>query len=552
VFYDTLMTIKETLKNISSGDLKKAKSYQKKVRELDEENKGHFVAFVDHENQSYDVQVYLSQKGIIDKVECDCPSRKKYCTHIVSVLLEMESKRSKSIQFTPSVKRKSSKKRPKHLALIESLPPQEVLKWLADQLKSDKALMLKFENDLIQKKELTPLELKKIHQEGVKVVLGRRKSISAKDVAEIIRIYLPIHHQVLGDQLLGKIHTAEARELIAEIKRSLLYLEYNLDRNTTRIKTYDKKLQELIFTLAHQLRPEYIENFITTWNQIDNLKDIGYDWIFGIVTSPESLPDDQKVNVIRDFITDENTRFFEKDQMYPYALKIAEKQGFLSSLLLDFPIVFYQNEYNLLLLEKLEEAGFDEKIIEHCNKIIDRYLPNYTQPFYAYLERALKKVGTNEDFYHFYQGRFQHEPTFYTYLKIVEYSPNELIKEAFLQKCKSLNPHLYRMEQIISIKMDIYNRERNIEKMVDLVKKYKLWKPAVAYTKNILKKKRLPFIKALLDIEAYSWGLSKEFYLFFESVIKDNCRYQELKTLIQYTNTSLKSKDILVKYLMKA
>jgi hypothetical protein len=545
------MTIKETITKIPAGDLKQARSFQKKVRELDEEQQGHFVAFVDHENESYDVHIKLTTEGVVEKVQCDCSSRKKICSHILAVLLELEKRQSKIIQHTPSVKRKPSKKRPKHLALIESLPPQEVLKWLGEQLKSDKALMLKFKNDLIQKKDLSASELKKIHQEGVKVVLGRRKRITTKDAAEIIRIYLPIHHQILGDQLLGKIYSIEARELIAEIKRGLMYLEYNLERSTTRIKTYNKKIQELIFALAHQLRPEYINDFKATWSQVENLTNIGFEWVFGIICSPECLSDDQKIKELRGFITDEKTRFYGKDQMYPFALSVAENNGLLTKLLPDFPIVFYQNEYNLSLLEKLEDAGFYEKIIEHCYRIIDRYLPNYTQPFYAYLERALEKVGTKEDFYHFYESRFHHEPTFYTYLKMIEYAPNELSREAFLQKCKGLNPHLYRTEQIISIKLDIYNREKKYNKMVTLVKKYKIWKPSVEYAENILAKERLPFIKALLDIEAYSWGLSIEFYAFFESVIKDYCNHRELKTLIQYRNTSLKSKDIMVRYLMK-
>lgn len=53
-----------------------------KVRELNEESKGVFIAFVNEGKESYDVHLSIDDKNELVKQECDCET-KKPCLHQV-------------------------------------------------------------------------------------------------------------------------------------------------------------------------------------------------------------------------------------------------------------------------------------------------------------------------------------------------------------------------------------------------------------------------------------------------------------------------------------
>ena len=77
-----------------------------KVRELDEESNGVFVAFVDEGKDSYDVHISIDDKNELLKQECDCEN-KKPCLHQVFLVEFISNKNQNS---KGAEKRKTTKK----------------------------------------------------------------------------------------------------------------------------------------------------------------------------------------------------------------------------------------------------------------------------------------------------------------------------------------------------------------------------------------------------------------------------------------------------------
>ncbi|MEJ7682788.1 MAG: hypothetical protein WKG06_33995 [Segetibacter sp.] len=77
-----------------------------KVRECDETEKGHYVAYVDEGNDTFDVSLILSPDQKIVSHVCDCKNSSSFCRHKTALLIHIE----KGSKITQSVKAKKKAK----------------------------------------------------------------------------------------------------------------------------------------------------------------------------------------------------------------------------------------------------------------------------------------------------------------------------------------------------------------------------------------------------------------------------------------------------------
>ena len=80
------MTIQTILKKAPATKLAMAKALLSSVRELEQNDKGIYSAFVDHDKDSFDVSIVLSEKLQVKKNDCDCEDKDKPCIHVLAVL----------------------------------------------------------------------------------------------------------------------------------------------------------------------------------------------------------------------------------------------------------------------------------------------------------------------------------------------------------------------------------------------------------------------------------------------------------------------------------
>ncbi|MGL4582149.1 MAG: hypothetical protein ACRCVU_04100, partial [Flavobacterium sp.] len=124
------MTITQILKQFDKASLTTISKLT--IRELEEEKKGHWVAYVDEGNESYDVHVKFLGKQV-DFTSCDCGVQEdQLCAHKTKMLLMLDDKlKGKKVVDKPVAKKTLSKKKVSESEILLRASDQEIVyEWL--------------------------------------------------------------------------------------------------------------------------------------------------------------------------------------------------------------------------------------------------------------------------------------------------------------------------------------------------------------------------------------------------------------------------------------
>jgi hypothetical protein len=155
------------------------------VRELDEESKGRFVAYVDEGKESYDVLVELDAKQNVVTHTCDCTDEYLYCAHKTAVLLTLQGSVKAKKKAEPKIKQTPEEN------LLQTLELEDLRRFVRIVLKENKQLRLQFlsnfkgENIVINQAELNA-----VTTDIVKQVLGQRRNPKQSDRKRIGKLLL--------------------------------------------------------------------------------------------------------------------------------------------------------------------------------------------------------------------------------------------------------------------------------------------------------------------------------------------------------------------------
>jgi hypothetical protein len=155
------------------------------VRELDEESKGRFVAYVDEGKESYDVQIALDAKQNVVTHTCDCKDEYLYCAHKTAVLLTLQGSVKAKKKAEPKIKQTPEEN------LLQTLEVEDLRRFVRIVLKENKQLRLQFlsnfkgENIVIGQAELNA-----VTADIIKQVLGQRRNPKQSDRKRIAKLLL--------------------------------------------------------------------------------------------------------------------------------------------------------------------------------------------------------------------------------------------------------------------------------------------------------------------------------------------------------------------------
>jgi hypothetical protein len=155
------------------------------VRELDEEPKGRFVAYVDEGKESYDVLIELDAKQNVVTHTCDCPDEYLYCAHKTAVLLTLQGSVKAKKKAEPKIKQTPEE------VLLQTLEVEDLRRFVRIVLKENKQLRLQFlsnfkgENIVINQTELNA-----VTADIIKQVLGQRRNPKQSDRKRIAKLLL--------------------------------------------------------------------------------------------------------------------------------------------------------------------------------------------------------------------------------------------------------------------------------------------------------------------------------------------------------------------------
>jgi hypothetical protein len=169
------MTIQIFLKEHKS----KAKAAQKlKVRDLDEIEKNQFVAYVDDNNKSYDVQIFFDAKKNIKNTECDCENN-GICIHIVALANFLADNKKEGTVIKKTIKKKLTEID----EILETLNNDDLRLWLSETLNKNKELAFTFKIKFgVKNIIINETQIKQIIKESISSVIGKRRTVQTNEV----------------------------------------------------------------------------------------------------------------------------------------------------------------------------------------------------------------------------------------------------------------------------------------------------------------------------------------------------------------------------------
>jgi hypothetical protein len=226
----------------------KLKTTQKlTVRDLDETSKNVFVAYVDEDSKSYDVQLVLDSKKNIKETTCDCENGGT-CNHIIALAQFLDQNKKEKTGSKKPIKRKLSEID----QVLETVDNETLRLWVSETLNKNKELAFVFKNNFVpQTIEIDAAFIKKTINESITSIIGKRKSIETNEGKKIVDV-LNISLKPVYDAIFTKV-SAENHELFIVLVLELEGVNYKFHTSSTRINTFVKNLLEqqikIIFNL---------------------------------------------------------------------------------------------------------------------------------------------------------------------------------------------------------------------------------------------------------------------------------------------------------------
>ena len=246
------MKIQELLKQLTAKEKAQIKAVQ--VRELDEEEPGNFVAFVDEAEETYDVHIALNEQSV-QRMTCDCGSTQNICVHQGAVLLQITEKGLKVAPTQVVKKRRTKAKQSVSEALVLEQSKEILAQWLIDVFKKNKTLEQQFIVTFSQeKREYTVEYVEEIMQQTFKAVAGKRKTLEGVKIKKILDT-LAIAFEPVNDFITVNIDKPIAYQLFSTIMRDMQAFD-------KRISHHSKKFADFY--------QEYSTWFALTLNNMQN------------------------------------------------------------------------------------------------------------------------------------------------------------------------------------------------------------------------------------------------------------------------------------------
>ncbi len=240
-----------------------AKAAKLVVRECDETEKGHFVAYVDEGDESYDVSLTLSAKGLVTGQSCDCKKGQTFCLHKGALLLHLAEKGktpvAKKSKATPKSKLPPSVQL---LAEVEELPLKA---WVQEVLLRNKDLEMAFVHHFTaQQRQYTPKEVEQITKDAIKAVVKNKRTVDTSELKRIVELWTDVHAVIVKQYLEGVADENNFANLQTLIDCCLAF-DKRTNNNSNKISRYIED------TLRQCLEPVNILQTDTVWEKATGL-----------------------------------------------------------------------------------------------------------------------------------------------------------------------------------------------------------------------------------------------------------------------------------------
>lgn len=371
------MTLLQYLKQTNKADLHGISKLV--IRELESESSGHWVCFVDQEQHSYDVQMFINGNKI-QSIQCDCQSASELCEHKFRMVMELEQvlKNKKSTVSKTTLKGARAPKLSKSEQILRDTQPDLVYQWLGELFKKDKELEKNFVLNFQTTKqvEYTPVEIVKIIDEVCKAVIGKKKTADAALVKRLVDM-LELALKPVQTYLMMSINQPLSLEVAAEVFLQITYFKYRMDYSGKRFSSFNDKFLNTFLGYIYNLKDKnevvnIIENIV---KHIENNKDeLHYEQVYlkmfiAFTRLSKMEYKSTIVPLIIRLLKDKEYWDYNEIDLQMFALETFIEYDVFKEHYELFRPIRYENQYNILLLNHL--VPIDSDLAErYANDII--------------------------------------------------------------------------------------------------------------------------------------------------------------------------------------
>jgi hypothetical protein len=393
------MTLTTFLKEHQS----KLKTTQKLVvRDLDETSKNVFVAYVDENSNSYDVQLVLDSKKNIKESSCDCENGGT-CHHIIAFVQFLVDNKKEKTGIKKPVKRKLSEID----QVLETVDNATLRLWVSETLNKNKELAFVFKNNFApQTIEIDASFIKKIISESVTSVIGKRKTIETNEVKKIVDV-LTIALKPAFDFIFAKV-SKENHELFIHLITEIEGINYQYYTSGSRIKTLVKNITD------QQLKSIFNLKDVAAWqNAVQYYAGLIFKDKFLILELDlvKKIYEFSKTNDIQNHFVvttlEQNFNTIYENYKESFLIPIFELEHFLLNVYAESKIFEshafkftprkFQIEHNLLLIVELIKINQLETAEKYCLEQIEQNSKSdYDLPYVKFLIHIYKKTNDTQ------------------------------------------------------------------------------------------------------------------------------------------------------------
>lgn len=339
-----------------------AKAAKLVVRECDETEKGHFVAYVDEGEESYDVSLTLSAKGLVTDQSCDCKKGQTFCLHKGALLLYVAEKGKTPVAKKAKATPKS--KLPPSVQLLAEVEEQPLKAWVQEVLLRNKDLEMAFVHHFTaQQRQYTPKEVEQITKDAIKAVVKNKRTVDTSELKRIVELWTDVHAVIVKQYLEGVADENNFANLNALID-SCLAFNKGTNNNSNKISRYVED------TLRQCLEPVNILQTDTVWEKatglfINHLIENGFILRTHYLAYLQSLcaisrPDRTGSILARIVSTYKQRRpnaIYNENTYTKMLFELVQQHKLLAQYYQSFAPIHFENTYNETLIKALIEIG---------------------------------------------------------------------------------------------------------------------------------------------------------------------------------------------------
>lgn len=414
-----------------------------KVRECDETDKGHYVAYVDEGNDTFDVSLILSPEQEITSHTCDCTNSIGLCRHKTALLIHI----AKGTRITQSVK---AKKKSKAEALLEEAELNDLKEWVRDLMQKNKDIELSFTHYFSGKQQqYSPDEVAKLTNEAVKAVVKNKKNIDPTQLKKLIDLWSDIHAPIVKSY---HANVADENSFMNfhTLLECCISFQANINTGSNRIVKYAEGLLQQSAEPVNNLYNEdlwqkAIGYFI---QQIHDKNNIRMHYVLHL-RNMLSISSEERRNTLIDLLaTQYRKRFSEKSyNSTPYTkalFEMMEEYKLINKYYKLFQPITFDNDFNLKLIRTFINNNETKAAKEYCNEQIhSNYREEYNIPYLKLLKEIYTlendEVNLSKVLSQLFPNTYNFDDFLYIYDRIEDVEEKKIWRTKILSRAKNVS-----------------------------------------------------------------------------------------------------------------